>query len=146
LFSTKQPFSKAKIAIGHLDIAWWKTRLVVHGVVDLYGNRKPSYEVLRRECSPVEWFQVTGQPNALTITRRARETVPAHRLTGYTVRGVLYGYGDIPLERRVIEVSTLAPGEQATIKVQFTEREPLMYWAQPHSLRTHTSGLLNKVV
>jgi len=80
---------------------------------------------LGRECSPVEWFQVTGQPNALTITRRARETVPAHRLTGYTVRGVLYGYGDIPLERRVIEVSTLAPGEQATIKVQFTEREPL---------------------
>ena len=51
--------------------------------------------------------------------------VPAHRLTGYTVRGVLYGSGDIPLERRVIEVSTLASGEQATIKVQFTEKEPL---------------------
>jgi beta-glucuronidase len=101
------------------------TKQRVHGVVDLYGNRKPSYEVLRRECSPVEWFQVTGQPNGLTITLRARETVPSHRLTGYTVRGVLYGYGDIPLERRLIEVSTLAPGEQATIKVQFTEKEPL---------------------
>jgi len=101
------------------------TKQRVHGVVDLYGNHKPSYEVLRRESSPVEWFQVTGQPNAMTITLQARESVPAHRLTGYTVRGVLYGYGDIPLERRVIEVPTLAPGEQATIKVQFTEKEPV---------------------
>jgi beta-galactosidase len=96
-----------------------------HGVVDLYGNRKPSYDVLRRESSPVEWFQVTGQPGAFAITLRARKTVPAHRMTGYTVRGVLYGYGEIPLERHVVEVPTLAPGEQATIHMQFTEKGPL---------------------
>ena len=101
------------------------TRQNPHGVVDLYGNRKPSYDVLRQESSPVEWLQVTGQPSAFAITLRARKTVPAHRLTGYTLRGVLYGYGEIPLERRVSEVPTLAPGEQATIHMQFTEKEPL---------------------
>lgn len=52
------------------------TKQRVHGVVDLYGNRKPSYEVLRRECSPVESFQVAGQPNGLTITLRARKQFP----------------------------------------------------------------------
>ncbi len=101
------------------------TRQNPHGVVDLYGNRKLSYDVLRRESSPVESFQVTGQPSAFAVTLRARKTVPAHRMRGYTVRGVLYGYGEIPLERRVAVVPTLAPGEQATIHMQFTEKEPL---------------------
>ncbi len=101
------------------------TKQRVHGVVDLYGNHKPSYDVLRRESSPVESFQVAGQPDALAITLRARKTIPAHRLTGYTVRGVLYGYGEIPLERRLVEVPTLEPGEQATVNIQFTEKEPL---------------------
>ena len=101
------------------------TRQRVHGVVDLYGDRKPSYDVLRRESSPVEWLQVAGQPSAFAITLRARKTVPSHRMKGYTIRGVLYGHGEIPLERRGAEVPTLAPGEQVTINMQFTEKEPL---------------------
>jgi beta-galactosidase len=109
--------------VGDKGVATTKQR--VHGVVDLYGNRKPSYDVLRQESSPVEWLQVAGQPGAFAITLRARKTVPAHRMTGYTLRGVLYGYGEIPLERRVVEVPTLAPGEEATIHMHFTEKEPL---------------------
>ncbi len=101
------------------------TRQNPHGVVDLYGNRKPSYDTLRRESSPVECLRVTGQPSAFAITLRARKTVPAHRMTGYSLRGVLYGYGEIPLERHVVEVPTLSPGEQATILMQFKEKEPL---------------------
>ena len=97
----------------------------VHGVVDLYGNHKPSYDVLRRESSPVESFQVAGQPGAMVITLRARNTIPAHRLSGYALRGVLYGYGGIPLERHLVAVPTLAPSDEATIKMQFTEKEPV---------------------
>jgi len=63
------------------------TRQNPHGVVDLYGNRKPSYDTLRRESSPVECLRVTGQPSAFAITLRARKTVPAHRMTGYSLRG-----------------------------------------------------------
>jgi len=97
----------------------------VHGVVDLYGNHKPSYDVLCRESSPLESFQVAGQPGAMVITLRARATIPAYRLSGYAVRGVLYGYGGIPLERHLVAVPTLAPGEETTVKMQFTEREPV---------------------
>jgi beta-glucuronidase len=61
----------------------------------------------------------------MTITLRARKTIPAHQLTGYTVRGVFYGYGEIPLERRVVPLPTISPGEEATIKIEFVEKEPL---------------------
>jgi beta-galactosidase len=92
------------------------------GVVDLYGQRKPSYEVLRRESSPIEELQIAGLPTALTITLRTRSTIPSYRLLGYTLRGLLYGPGDTPIERRVIDVPALAPGEQATLALAFTER------------------------
>ena len=101
------------------------TRQRVHGVVDLYGNRKPSYEVLRRESSPIEALRIAGQPAAFTVTVTTRPTIPAYRLTGYRLRGVLYGPGEIPLERREADVPALVPGEQATIHIQFTEKEPL---------------------
>jgi len=101
------------------------TKQRVHGVVDLYGNHKPSYDVLRRESRPVETFQVAREPGAMVITLRARKTIPAHRLSGYAVRGVLYGYGGIPLERHSVAVPTLAPGDEATIKMPFTEKEPV---------------------
>ena len=59
------------------------------------------------------------------ITLRARKSIPAHHLSGYAVRGVLYGYGGIPLERHLVPVPTLAPGDEATVKMQFTEKEPV---------------------
>jgi|SRR5215472_858359 len=101
------------------------TKQRVHGVVDLYGNRKPSYDVLRRESSPIDSFHVVGQPSAFTITLQTRNTIPAHNITGYTLRGVLYGYGEIPLERRVAELPPLAPGEHATVNMHFAEKDPL---------------------
>jgi beta-glucuronidase len=97
----------------------------VHGVVDLYGNRKPSYDVLREESSPVDWVRVTGQPGDLAVTIRARVSVPAYRMSGYTLRGVLYGEGNIPLERRGADIPMLAPGEEATVRIRFAGKDPL---------------------
>ncbi len=97
----------------------------VHGVVDLYGARKPSYEVLRRESSPVASLEVKGTPAAMTATVVAREAVPAYRLSGYTLRAVLYGYGDIPLERIEQPLPDLAPGAHATVPLKFAEKAPL---------------------
>jgi beta-galactosidase len=97
----------------------------VHGVVDLYGARKPSWQVAREEFSPVESLEVTGKPGNLAVTIRARRAVPAYRLRGYTLRAVVYGYGDIPLERPEAEVPTLEPGQQATLRVQFQEKLPV---------------------
>ncbi len=101
------------------------TRQRVHGVVDLYGNRKPSYEALRRESSPVESVSVAGHPGALLVTVKARATIPAHRMIGYRLRGVLFGLGNIPLELRTAELAELAPGEEATVRMTFSEQQPL---------------------
>jgi beta-galactosidase len=97
----------------------------VHGVVDLYGAHKPSYEVLRRESSPIASLDVQGHPKDLKLTVQARKHVPAYSLRGYRVRGIYYAYGNIPVEQQEIELPELAPGQRATISMGFTEAVPL---------------------
>ncbi len=96
----------------------------VHGVVDLYGNRKASFSVLREESSPIEWLRVRGSPGAFTVTLRNRASVPAHRLEGYQLRSVLYGYGGIPLERQMAVLPGLDPGQETQVTVVFQDRAP----------------------
>jgi beta-galactosidase len=97
----------------------------VHGVVDLYGTRKPSYEALRHESSPVESLRVTGSPKAMVVTVRARATVPAHTLRAYTVRAICFGQGNIPVECLTATLPDVAPGEQANATFAFAETTPL---------------------
>jgi beta-glucuronidase len=93
----------------------------VHGVVDIYGNRKPSYDVLRAESSPVDALDVEGRLPSFTLTIAARATVPAHTLRDYKVRGVLFGAGNIPLERVEWPLPVLRPGDRTSITLNFTE-------------------------
>jgi beta-galactosidase len=95
----------------------------IHGVVDLLGNRKPSYSVLRDESSPVESLDCSGNPNSFTVTVRARNSVPSHTLNGYKLRGILYGFANIPLECREALLPALAPGQLISIPLQFKEKE-----------------------
>jgi beta-glucuronidase len=61
----------------------------VHGVVDIYGRPKPSYEVLRLESGPIESLSVENQLNAFHLLVRARRDMPMYTLRGYRLRGVL---------------------------------------------------------
>ncbi len=97
----------------------------VHGVVDLYGARKRSFDVLRRESSPVESLNVKGGAGVFEVTVAARGTVPSYRLMGYKVRGVLYGEGDIPVERQEASLPALDPGGSARVALRFREKNPL---------------------
>jgi beta-galactosidase len=97
----------------------------VHGVVDLYGARKPSWQQVREESSPVEPLEVSGKPGELSVTIRARQTVPSYTLRGYTLRAIVYGYGEIPLERPEAALPVLVPGQEATLRIQFQEKLPL---------------------
>lgn len=97
----------------------------VHGVVDLYGAHKASYEVLRKESSPIASIQVEGQPKDLKLTVRARKHVPGYTLRGYKLRGIYYGYGEIPIERKEIALPDLSPGQEAALSMGFTESTPL---------------------
>lgn len=93
----------------------------VHGVVDVYGARKPSWEVLRLESSPVESMQVSGTPAELSVALRARRAVPSYSMEGYQVRGIAYGFGNIPVQRSAAALGPLRPGESATAALRFTE-------------------------
>lgn len=96
----------------------------VHGVVDVWGNRKPSYELLREESSPIEEMQIEGPPTAFRLTVRARRHVPAYTLRGYRLRGVYFGYGQIPIEQQEVALPDLAPGEEAALTLSFADRQP----------------------
>jgi beta-glucuronidase len=95
----------------------------IHGVVDLLGSRKPSYSALREESSPIESLDCSGEPNLFTITVRTRNSVPAYTVNGYKLRGILYGFANIPVECREALLSTLKPGQSISIPLQFKEKE-----------------------
>jgi beta-glucuronidase len=97
----------------------------VHGVVDLYGARKPSYQALHSESSPIEALDLKGGPESFDVTVRTRESVPAYTLTGYTLRAVSYGEGEIPLDRFEAALPVLAPGQQAGVTVALRGKAPL---------------------
>jgi len=96
--------------IGDKGVGALKQR--VHGVVDLYGARKPSWEALRRDSSPVE-LTVEGSQ----VTVRARATIPSHTLRGYMLRAIAYGRGAIPLAAQKIALPDLAPGTSHRVKL-----------------------------
>ena len=99
----------------------------VHGVVDVYGARKPSWQALRAEASPVESMAVTGEPGQqgdLRVKVRTWASVPCYTLRGYTVRTVVYGDGAIPVERVEAALPVLEPGQEATVRIQFQEKTP----------------------
>jgi beta-glucuronidase len=91
----------------------------VHGVVDVYGCPKPSYEVLRVESSPIESLSVENQLNAFRLLVRTRRDLPMYTLRGYRLRGVLYGEGDIPVEQQEAQLPETAPGGEVKIEIKF---------------------------
>ena len=93
----------------------------VHGVVDLYGARKPSWKILRNEASPVESMRVSGNPAALHIELRTRSEAPSYPLHNYEIRAVAYGFGNIPVERIGIPVEALAPGASQNVQLNFRQ-------------------------
>jgi beta-galactosidase len=96
----------------------------VHGVVDLYGNRKPSFDALRQEASPVGSLQLTTGDGLLSATVTTRKTLPAYTLEGYTLRWIVFGFDDLPMEEGSAPLPKLAPGQQATVRIGFQEKHP----------------------
>ena len=96
----------------------------VHGVVDVYGARKPSYRVLAHESSPVESVTVTNHLNDFHLVIKSRGTVPSYTLRDYTLLGVFYGQGDIPVELCELKLPVLAPGKTAEVDLSFTQTAP----------------------
>lgn len=102
----------------------------VHGVVDVYGNRKPSYEVLRRESSPVASLSFNRDGQTWKAALATRDTVPSYTLRGYSLRFTLYGFGGLPMEQQLAPLPDLAPGAKAEAHARFTEANPVRVTAE----------------
>jgi beta-galactosidase len=93
----------------------------VHGVVNIFGERKASYDVLREQCSPVESITVENRLNVFQLKVKARHDVPMYTLRGYRLRGIMYGQGDIPVEQKVIALPEIDSGAEVAIALTFSE-------------------------
>jgi beta-galactosidase len=96
----------------------------VHGVVDLYGARKPSYAALRSVASPVEALTVRRTAAGIVATVRSRASVPAYVLDGYRVEAIIHGFDGLPMEKRNAALPRLGPGESAEVALPVEEAEP----------------------
>src|ERR1700746_2082955 len=52
----------------------------VHGIVDVYGAQRPSYDLLRRESSPIESLTVQHQLNKFQLLLKVRRDLPMYTL------------------------------------------------------------------
>jgi beta-galactosidase len=95
----------------------------VHGVVDVYGAPKPSYELLRRESSPVESLTVEHLANKFQVLIRTRGDLPMYTLRGYKLRGSFFGQGNIPVEQQEVALPETAAGSEVKLELSFTQSE-----------------------
>ncbi len=93
----------------------------VHGVVDLYGRRKPSFEELRRESSPLERIEIARAGEVFEVTLYTSGQIPAYTLEGYTLRWIVYGFGGLPMAAGESRLPRLKPGERRLVPVRCSE-------------------------
>ncbi|HEX4308941.1 MAG TPA: glycoside hydrolase family 2 TIM barrel-domain containing protein [Acidobacteriaceae bacterium] len=88
----------------------------VHGIVDLYAGRKPSFDALRREASPIQSLTIRATGDEFTLHIVTRTALPAYTLRGYSVRWLFYGYDDLPVDGSVQPLAPVMPGQDMQIR------------------------------
>lgn len=92
----------------------------VHGVVDLYANRKPSFNALRAQFSPIESIELrASDAGSYTLRIASRNALPSYTLCNYRVRWIVFGYDDLPMDGRIDELKNLEPGSTITLTASF---------------------------
>lgn len=82
----------------------------VHGVVNLYADRKPSFDALRRQSSPIRPLVLTPGEKDFSFRLQNRSDLPGYTLRGYSVRWIFYGYDDLPMAGELQPIAPLQPG------------------------------------
>ena len=91
----------------------------VHGVVDLNGVKKPSFEALRLQASPIEnTILRKSSDRRYELELRTRQQLPGYTLRGYSLRWLAYGFDDLPMDGGKIALSTLSPGSSHIYKIE----------------------------
>jgi beta-galactosidase len=96
----------------------------VHGVVDLFGKPKPSFEALRVQASPVEQANLRRfDQYRFELEIRTRKQLPGYSLRGYSLRWVAFGYDDLPMNGHVTALPILPPGMSHTFEARLDQNE-----------------------
>jgi beta-galactosidase len=88
----------------------------VHGVVDLYAHRKPSFDALRKQSSPIQSLALSRDGSEFTLRIQTRNALPAYTLRGYSLRWTFYGYDSLPMEGSLQTLAPLAPNQTITLQ------------------------------
>jgi beta-galactosidase len=92
----------------------------VHGVVDLYAQRKPSFSDLRIQSSPIERLSILNAADgSYSLVVVVRKQLPGYTLRGYRARWVVFGYDDLPMHGVMDPLPELHPGESHMIQASF---------------------------
>jgi beta-galactosidase len=97
----------------------------VHGVVDLMGRKKPSWEALKREMSPVRSLAIgdtacTGDSTKIRIavrTRSLENDMPAYTLRDYLLVWTAYNGLGQPVESGKTVLPVMAPGSNRYLRL-----------------------------
>jgi beta-glucuronidase len=94
----------------------------VHGVVDLSGKRKPSWQALREESSPIKTLSVSVEDTQaeVALITRALTDLPAYTLNEYTLIWNTYDEDDLPLATGKIILPSLKPGAKHQQSIQWS--------------------------
>ncbi len=87
----------------------------VHGIVDVYSRRKPSFDALRTQSSPIESLALKAVGDHFELLLFTGSRLPAYTLRGYTVRWIFLGYDNLPMDGRIVLLPDLVPGSKLTL-------------------------------
>jgi len=107
--------------VGDRGVGAYKQR--VHGVANINGERKPSYELLRSESSPIESLTLQPSRNKFEIRIKTRRDFPRYTLKDYKLRGTFFGQGNIPVEKQEVMLPHLVPGSETRWELAFSVSE-----------------------
>lgn len=101
-----------------------------HGVTGLYGERKPSFYLLKEMSSPLEILNVRKVGNSFLIILRNKNSLPSYNISGYTVET-----GNV-----TIDLPDMKPGETINVPIPadskyFIIKRPNGYNVLKHKLR-----------
>jgi beta-glucuronidase len=89
------------------------------------GRRKPSWEALRREASPVKTLAVTdageGQFEIRLVTRSLENDLPAYTLYDYGLIWTAYNEHEQPVAAGKVRLPQLAPGSEHVEAVEVVD-------------------------
>ena len=100
-----------------------------HGISGMYGERKPSFYMLKEMSAPLEILNVRYSNGGNIVTLRNKNTLPSYTVSGYQVK----------MDEKIVQLPTMTPGETTDISIPsdirtFSIIRPTGYAVMNHNL------------